>query len=148
MDTDSAAIAATKDGGLVPCPGGNRQTPDGREAVYALSWEEVRTKVVALLRVLNPYRGEAGKESVLEIEKENFSPDGKQRQLFAYSVSSKRYCMFIEDENGGREIVKASAHGLGFLYPPFEDKERKHKEHQWIWDAWEYMLALELDGLG
>jgi hypothetical protein len=45
-----------------------------------------------------------------------------------------------------RQIVKASAHGLGFLYPPFEDKERKHKEHQWIWDAWEYVLALELDG--
>jgi len=70
----------------------------------------------------------------------------KQRQLFAYSVSSKRYCMFIENENGQREIVKASAHGLGFLYPPFEDEERKHKEHQWIWDAWEYILALELDG--
>jgi hypothetical protein len=44
------------------------------------------------------------------------------------------------------EIVKASAHGLGFLYSPFEDKEHKHKEHQWIWDAWEYVLALELDG--
>jgi hypothetical protein len=146
MDTDSAAIVATKDGGLVPCPGGNHQMADGREAVSALSWEEVRTKVVEPLRALNPYRGEAGKESVLKVEKENFNPDGTQRQLFAHSISSKRYCMFVEDENGRREIVKASAHGLGFLYPPFEDKERKHKEHQWIWDAWEYILTLELDG--
>jgi hypothetical protein len=146
MDTDSDAIVATESGGLVPCPGGNRLMPDGREAVYALSWEEVRTKVVEPLRALNPYRGNAGKESVLKIEKENFSPDGRQRQLFAYSISSKRYCMFIENEDGQREIVKASAHGLGFLYPPFEDKDRKHKEHQWIWDAWEYILALELDG--
>lgn len=146
MDTDSAAIVATETGGLVPCPGGKNHMPDGREAVYALSWEEVRASVVEPLRALNPYRGDAGKESVLKIEKENFNPDGTQRQLFAYSVSSKRYCMFIEDGNGRREIVKASAHGLGFLYPPFEDKERKHKEHQWIWDAWEYILALELDG--
>ena len=146
MDTDSAAIVATEHGGLVPCPGGKNHMPDGREAVYALSWEEVRTKVVEPLRALNPYRGEAGNESVLKIEKENLNPDGTQRQLFAYSISSKRYCMFIDDENGGREIVKASAHGLGFLYPPFEDKERKHKEHQWIWDAWEYILALELEG--
>jgi len=146
MDTDSAAIVATERGGFVPCPGGNRRTADRHEAVYALSWEEVRTKVVEPLRALNPYRGEAGKESVLKIEKENFNPDGTQRQLFAYSISSKRYCMFVENGNGEREIVKASAHGLGFLYPPFEDKERKHKEHQWIWDAWEYVLALELDG--
>jgi hypothetical protein len=146
MDTDSAAIVATARGGLVPCPGGKSHMSDGREAVYALDWEEVRTKVVEPLRALNPYRGDAGKESVLKIEKENFGSDGVQRQLFAYSVSSKRYSMFIENEDGGREIVKASAHGLGFLYPPFEDKERKHKEHQWIWDAWEYILALELDG--
>jgi hypothetical protein len=146
MDTDNAAIVATERGGLVPCPRGKGCMPDGREAIHALSWEEVRTKVVEPLRALNPYRGDAGKESVLKIEKENFSPDGKQRQLFAYSVSSKRYCMFIENEHGEREIVKASAHGLGFLYPPFEDKERRHKEHQWIWDAWEYILALELDG--
>jgi hypothetical protein len=145
MDTDSAAIVATERGGLVPCPGGKRYTHDAREAVYALSWEEVRTKVVEPLRALNPYRGEAGKEDILKIEKENFGPDGNQRQLFAYSISSKRYCMFIENEHA-REIVKASAHGLGFLYPPFEDKDRKHKEHQWIWDAWEYILALELDG--
>jgi hypothetical protein len=146
MDTDSAAIVATEHGGLVPCPGGDRRMPDGREAVYALSWEEVRTKVIESLRALNPYRGEAGKESVLKIEKENFNPDGTQRQLFAYSVSSKRYCMFVENQDAERVIVKASAHGLGFLYPPFEDKDRKHKEHQWIWDAWEHILALELDG--
>ena len=144
VDTDSAAIVATQQGGLVPCPGGNSQMPDGRDAVYALSWEEVRTKVVEPLRALNPYRGDAGKESVLKIEKENFTHVDKQRQLFAYSISSKRYCMFIENELGDREIVKASAHGLGFLYPPFEEKERKHKEHQWIWDAWDYILALEL----
>jgi len=146
MDTDSAAIVATEDGGLVPCPGGRHNMADGREAIYALSWEEVRTKVVEPLQALNPYHGDAGKESVLKIEKENFASDGKQRQLFAYGVSSKRYCMFVENEHGEREIVKASAHGLGFLYPPFEDKERKHKEHQWIWDAWDYILAVELEG--
>ncbi len=69
MDTDSAAIVATEHGGLVPCSGGKSHMPDGRESVYALNWEEVRTKVVEPLRALNPYRGEAGKESVLKIEK-------------------------------------------------------------------------------
>jgi hypothetical protein len=112
----------------------------------ALSWEEVKTKVVEPLRALNPYQGDAGKGSIFKIEDINYGPGGKQRQLFAYSVSSKRYCMFVENERGELQIVKASAHGLGFLYAPFEDTERKNPEHQWIWDAWDYILALELDG--
>src|SRR2546425_13092152 len=41
-DTDSMAIVATKQGGLIPCPGGPHQMGDGREAVKALSWKEVR----------------------------------------------------------------------------------------------------------
>jgi len=147
MDTDSAAIVSTQEGGLVPCPGGSYRLPDGCEALRALSWDVVREKVVKPLRALNPYRGVAGKESVLKVEKENYGPDGQQRQLFAYSVSSKRYCMFIENERGEREIVKASAHGLGYLYPPYECPESwKNKEHPWIWEAWEYILAMELDG--
>jgi hypothetical protein len=32
-DTDSLAIVSTKSGGLVACPGGAQQLPDGREAI-------------------------------------------------------------------------------------------------------------------
>jgi len=41
-DTDSVLIVALPEGGLVPAPGGPERTPDGREAVRALSYEEVR----------------------------------------------------------------------------------------------------------
>ena len=40
-DTDSMAIIASQRGGLVPCPGGPYRTKDGREAICALSWEQV-----------------------------------------------------------------------------------------------------------
>ncbi len=41
-DTDSMAIVATEHGGLVPCPGGLYKTANRREAVKALSWEQVQ----------------------------------------------------------------------------------------------------------
>src|SRR5205085_6709841 len=41
-DTDSMAIVATKSAALVPCPGGPQRMEDGREAVKALSWAEVK----------------------------------------------------------------------------------------------------------
>jgi hypothetical protein len=36
-DTDSVAIIASEDGGVVPCIGGPQRMPDGREATRALS---------------------------------------------------------------------------------------------------------------
>ena len=42
-DTDSMAVVATKDGGLVPCRGGAEKSADGMEAVKALSWERGRS---------------------------------------------------------------------------------------------------------
>ena len=72
-DTDSMAIVAIKDGGLVPCPGGPYRTEDGREAIRALTWEQVR-EIVALLDRLNPYDREAVKEPILKIEDDNFDP--------------------------------------------------------------------------
>jgi hypothetical protein len=46
MDTDSAMIISTKDGGLVPCPGGphrleDYRVPSGNAAIRGLSWAEV-----------------------------------------------------------------------------------------------------------
>jgi hypothetical protein len=53
MDTDSAMIVSTKDGGLIPCAGGspnppNYQAPTGNAAIKALSREEVRSTVAEL----------------------------------------------------------------------------------------------------
>jgi hypothetical protein len=41
-DTDSMAIVSSERSELVRCPGGPNRTEDGREAVRALSWKQVR----------------------------------------------------------------------------------------------------------
>ncbi len=60
MDTDSAMIVSTKDGGLVPCAGGphrleNYQAPSGNAAIKALSWAEV-DRIRERFEALNPWR--------------------------------------------------------------------------------------------
>ncbi|MGB6484863.1 MAG: hypothetical protein WBE86_15360 [Candidatus Acidiferrales bacterium] len=53
-DTDSMAIVATEDGGIVPCPGGTLRTEHDREAVKTLFWAEVQG-IVKRFKALNPY---------------------------------------------------------------------------------------------
>src|SRR5205085_676544 len=53
-DTDSLTIVSSTRGGLVPCPGGNRSTPTGEDAVLALSHADVDA-IRADLNALNPY---------------------------------------------------------------------------------------------
>ena len=83
-DTDSLAIVATKDGGLVPCPGGDRRMTDGREAILALSFDDV-DEIVAAFAGLNPYDRTLVPGSVLKIEDENFK-DGQRVQLQVFMV--------------------------------------------------------------
>ena len=91
------------------------------------------------------------KDHFLKIDGINFDSDGQQRQLYAFPISSKRYCLHTYMADGKRVIVKVSAHGLGYLMPPFEDppearKAEGREEHKWIYEAWEWILARELDG--
>jgi len=151
MDTDSIAVVSSKDGGLVPCSGGTHRMLDGREAIRALSCEETLSKVVEPFDRLHFYDRDAVKDHFLKIDKINFDPDGQRRQLCAYSISSKRYCLHSYAPDGMRRIVKVSAHGLGYLLPPFDDplgvrKVEDREEHKWILEAWEWILARELDG--
>jgi hypothetical protein len=73
-DTDSMAIVATEEGGLLACPGGAAQLHDGREAVRALSWPEL-DQIVARFEALNPYDGDAVPGSILKVEAENFDEE-------------------------------------------------------------------------
>jgi hypothetical protein len=57
-------------------------------------------------------------KSFLKIEDVNFGPGGAQCQLFGYVIAAKRYALFTRTPEGGIQVEKASAHGLGFLYPP------------------------------
>jgi hypothetical protein len=151
MDTDSIAVVSKEHGGFIPCPGGPHRMPDGREAIKALSWEETLDKVVAPFDRLHPYDRDAVKDHFLKVDKVNFGPDGQQRQLHAFSISSKRYDLHTYTADGRRVIVKVSAHGLGYLMPPFDDPPELREaegrgEHKWIHEAWEWILARELDG--
>jgi hypothetical protein len=151
MDTDSIAVVSSEHGGLVPCPGGPHRMLDGREAVKALTWRETLEKVVEPFDRLHPYDRDAVKDHFLKVDEVNLGPDGQQRQLHAFSISSKRYDLHTHTTDGRRVIVKVSAHGLGYLMPPFDDpaelrKTEGREEHKWIHEAWEWILARELDG--
>src|SRR5207245_6125057 len=81
-DTDSMAIVATKDGGTIPCPGGECDT------VKALSWAQVK-EISTLFDALNPYDRDAVSTSILKIEEDNYEPETKeQRQLFCLAISA------------------------------------------------------------
>jgi hypothetical protein len=148
-DTDSMAVVATERGGLVPCSGGSTRLADGREAIKALSWAEVeriRDKFIAL----SPYDKNAVAGSILKLEKVNFDPrTKKRRQLFCYTISAKRYALFLYDPNGRavlREMhtdgemrpIKVSEHGLGHLLNP-EDPDDESRD--WITVLWEGMVT-------
>ena len=136
-DTDSMAIVSTEAGGLVPCPGGPRQANDGREAVLALTWDQVR-EIVRRFESLNPY-GFSG--SVLEIEEENFR-DGQQRELWALATPAKRYALFLHLGNGEVGFAKApSEHGLGHLLDPIQDDSEN-----WYLETWRQLRGVELEG--
>jgi hypothetical protein len=148
-DTDSMAIVATKKGGLVACVGGQHKLPDGRYAVKALPWSDVDLICKRFLR-LNPYNPKIVKE-LLKIEDCNyeraFDKDGKeikgkQHQLYATAISSKRYCL-----STAREIIKPSEHALGVYFFP-DKRERYTPNHykakkypRWIVEAWQHILG-------
>ena len=141
-DTDSMAIVASQRGGLVACPGGPYRTKDGREAIRALSWEQV-AEIVALFEQLNPYDRTAVPDSILKIEDDNFDPKtGKQRQLWCLAISAKRYVLFLRDRNGEPELLRKgvnngedgwSQHGLGHLLNPSDPTS---EDRSWIAQAW------------
>jgi hypothetical protein len=154
MDTDSAMIVSTKDGGLVPCAGGPHKLAKYRDgsanaAIKALSLAGV-DRIRRRFETLNPWR-DTIKTPFLKLEKENLGPDGQRLQLYAYCVSSKLYCLFNLD--GDRLLVrKPSGHGLGFLQAPctIADWQRRTGREwtedlaPWIYEAWHFILAREL----
>jgi hypothetical protein len=87
-------------------------------------------------------RRDTVKTPFLKLEKENLSPDGERRQLYAYVIAAKLYCLFNLDRNK-LLIRKPSGHGLGFLQAPYTIADwqrrtgRKWKENlpPWIFEA-------------
>jgi len=127
-------IVANESGGAVDCEG-----PEGTHKIHALSWREVES-IQRRFRTLNPYNRRIVPE-LPKIEKVNFDSDDQQKQLFGYAISAKRYALHERNGNG-LNIVDPKAHGLGYLYPPVDQKE---DECDWTFAAWDWLLR---DALG
>ena len=142
-DTDSMAIIANEDGGLIPCPGGPHIMSDGRQAVKALSRREVE-QITERIQKLSPY---SSKIKLLKIDKANFDYNGKPHQLFGIGYSAKRYCLRTK-----KEIIKPSEHGLGpYFVPAYKDDGRFWKPEdclkddvylRWVKELWEIKLGM------
>jgi hypothetical protein len=154
MDTDSAMIVSTQDGGLLPCAGGPHKLAkynkgSGNAAIQALSFAQVDS-IRERFELLNPWR-KTLKTPFLKLEKENFDTNEERHQLFAYCVSAKLYCLFNLDGEG-LQVRKPSGHGLGFLQAPYKIADwqrrtvRKWTENlpPWIFEAWHLILSREL----
>lgn len=118
-DTDSMAIVATANGGLVRCQSGEERTEDGRPAVRALTWSAIDA-IVARFESLKPYDPIAVTEPLLKVEEHNFDARdrGKRKQLYALAISAKRYALYNIGKGGQVTLRKASEHGLGHLLDP------------------------------
>jgi hypothetical protein len=155
MDTDSAMIVSTQNGGMIPCVGGPHHlekyhAPSGHAAIWALSFAEV-DHLRARFEALNPWRDNLG-VPFLTLEDENFGLDGERHQLHVYCVSAKLYCLFNLD--GDRLLVrKPSGHGLGFLRAPYSISDWQRKTRQkwdhalppWVFEAWHFVLSREFN---
>jgi hypothetical protein len=128
-DTDSMCIVATESGGTVDC-----EAPIGKQQIHALSWVAVES-ISRRFRLLNPYDPEIVRD-LLEIEDVNRDSNEQQRQLFGYAISAKRYALYERNGND-LNIVDPKAHGLGYLYPPVDQREG---ERHWTFEAWDWLL--------
>jgi hypothetical protein len=133
-DTDSLAIVASKHGGPVPCAG-----PDGTQAMTAVPWSVV-DQIVARFKDLNPYDRTIVAGSILRVERLNYV-EGHQREVRGVAISAKRYVLIVPTLDGGFQIVKLSAHGLGYLYRPIDDYDKTLEVPVWVRQAWEWLVA-------
>jgi hypothetical protein len=146
-DTDSMAIVATARGGIVSCPGGPRRGKAGQAGVRALTWKQV-DEIVERFATLNPYSRDAVPGSILKIEDDNFDPTTrKQRQLYCYAISAKRYALYLKDAAGRPVLLRKginnhddrwSEHGLGHLLNPTDPES---DDREWIAQIWLDMIS-------
>ena len=151
-DTDSMVIVATEHGGPVACPGGLCRMEAGRDAVKALSWEQIQ-EISRRFAALSLYDRDAIPGPIFKIEDDNFDPTTKkQRPLYCLAISAKRYALFLQNEKGVPVLLRKglnnkndhwSKHGLGHLLNPTDPES---EDREWIAQVWLDIIrrALEL----
>ena len=132
-DTDSMAIVATPDGGLIPCPGGPYLL-EGQRAVRALPYAQVEQIRERFAR-LNPFDQTAIPGSILKVELD----------ATCYAIAAKRYALYRLDQHGQPRLVAPTEHapcrhGLGHLLNPI-DPDADPEGADWITQLWEHELA-------
>jgi hypothetical protein len=142
-DTDSMAIVATEQGGIIPCKGGKLLANNHMEGIRALTWKDV-DQIVAKFEALNPYNRKVISGSVLKIEEDNFDPKTrKRRQLYCLAISAKRYALFVRPKNRGPKLLREgvnnkkdrwSRHGLGHLLNPTDPEASDRNWTAAVWD--------------
>jgi hypothetical protein len=141
-DTDSLAIVASEQGGLVACPNGPYRIGDGMDAVRALSWAEV-DEVLAGLESLLPY-APGTIRSLVKLEEQNYARGDSSRplELFALATSSKRYVLYSRTAEGV-DVRKASNHGLGLYTSPIPSRDGWDEGWpEWVDLVWRRIIAL------
>jgi hypothetical protein len=123
------------------------------DLLAAERFEERVEQVCAWFEPLNPYEA---KGPILEKEDQNFiydavSGSSKLEPLYCYAVSAKRYALFNIGDDGQPIIRKASAHGLGHLYPPYGNEDPDEPERDsgvlaWQEDLWRDIVTAALRG--
>jgi hypothetical protein len=110
--------------------------------VKSLTWKQVEG-ISKRFAALNPYSRRAIPGSVLKIEEDNYDPNTrKQRQLYCFAISAKRYALFLKDRNGAPTLLREgvnnsedrwSQHGLGHLSNP---TDLESEDRDWISKTW------------
>lgn len=142
-DTDSMAIVATGDGGLINCTGGTFANAYDDAAIQALSHADVDA-IIERFAALNPYDRRLIPQSILELEDWNLDlQTARPRQLYCYAISAKRYALYNLDSDGTPLLRKPSEHGLGHFLNPTDPDEA---DRRWIWQAWQRIVDDAHDG--
>lgn len=149
-DTDSMAIVANETGGFIQCDGGDERTDEGKAAIRALSWAQVKC-IADRFAALNPYDRRAVPGSILKIEDDNFIPATKtQRQIHCLAISAKRYALFELSADGEPQLLRKgvnngsdrwSEHGLGHLLNPTDPAD---DDREWIAKIWDALICVSL----
>tara|TARA_R110001599_G_scaffold249559_1_gene449406 strand:- start:4736 stop:7813 length:3078 start_codon:yes stop_codon:yes gene_type:complete len=137
-DTDSMALAK---------PAAMPQSDFANKVAQIIDWFDK----------LNPYDFGG---SILKSEAVNFGLNGDSElaPLYCYAISAKRYALFNLDDGGKPILRKASAHGLGHLRAPYDernpatgiappqDKLSNIGVERWQHDLWIKIIEAALSG--
>jgi hypothetical protein len=148
-DTDSMCIVGSEKGELVPCVGGTLKL-DGKASIRALSFKQIES-IADKFNRLNPYDPNFVRD-ILKIEDVNHV-DGDAskplRRLFGYAIAAKRYALYTQTKKD-ISVVKASGHGLGYLFAPKKMQPDEKSEHEsddeipeWVVEAWDWLIRRE-----